>query len=222
MYATDGRSLYRLTVPTGTFTQPIAFRGCDLDVVEITLDDAGAMYGAGYENGQAALYRIEPTTGQCAVVREFRTDGRWSLGYVHQSLLGEEAGALVVFNAMNGTRTAVMPAMGTVREGCDIVLGYDGTAYVSALLDRTSPSPVNVIDAIDPTSTMLLRRFTLPLGTILEGLATADGSMYGFARDGRVLRVSFEDNDVRLEPLVTFDGPAHFTGAASIAIAAPR
>jgi len=221
MYATDGRALYRVSIVTGFFSQATYFQGCDLNVVEITLDDAGTMYGAGFQSGQAALYRIDPVSGACKVVTRFATDAPWSVGFLRQTLFGDESGAFVVLDTSSGMRTLVMPVMQSVREGCDIVLGTDGATYVSAVVDRTAVTPTNVLQSIDPETARVLSSFTLPQGLVLEGLATARGSMYGFSRDGRVLRVTI-DADVTLDPVTTHGGPPHFTGAASMPSTTPR
>ena len=222
IYATDGRALYTLTPDTGAFSAPTYFYNCDLTVVEITLDDTGAMYAAGFANGRAALYSVNPSNGACKVVRHFMLDASWSVGFLGNRLFGDESGTLVRMDTTSGMQTLVMAAATTKREGCDIVLRADGSAYVSALLDRTSPTPSNVLELIDPETGRVLQQFAIPDGTVLEGLAEAGGILYGFGRDGRVLRIALESGMVQLEPIVTLGGPARFTGAASMFAPSPR
>lgn len=220
MYATDGHSLVRLSLRTRTFSRPVSFHGCDLAVVEITLDDAGVMFGAGYERGRAALYRIDAETGECVVVKQFQTEGQWSVGFLHKTLVAVESSGYVLIDAMNGNRTTITPApTAMMREGGDIVLGTDGSAWMSEL---TRSPDTSFLERIDPDTGRILQQFALPEGIILEGLATADDMLYGFTTDGRVLRVSVDMGIVTLAPIATFDGPAHFTGAASIAVTPPR
>lgn len=222
IYATDGRVLYTLAPDTGVFSASASFHGCDLNVVEITLDDTGGMYAAGFENGFGALYAVNASTGSCSTVRRFPTDASWSLGFLGKGLFGDESGSLVRLDTKNGMQTIVMATVSSKREGCDIVQRADGSTYLSVLLDRTSATPSNVLEWIDPEAGRVLEQYAIPDDTVLEGLAEAGGVLYGFGRDGRVFRIALEPGMVELRPIVTVGGPARFTGAASMFAPSPR
>lgn len=224
VYATDGRSLYSLDTSRLEFGVPMALAGCDLPVVEITQNEHRDMYGAGFEDGRAALYEIDPATGACHVVSRFATPAPWAVGFglartvtEQAALFGDEGGSLVLLDAAKGTRTAVLQVPRLGRSGCDIDVAGDGSAVLSELVDWRDPASVNVLEAVEPATGRVLRTYALAAGTVLEGLAHWGGTLYGFGRDGRVVAVSFEGAAARLTFVPTHGGPAHFTGAASIA-----
>lgn len=224
IYATDGRALYTLSPETGAFSDRTPFVGCDLTVVEITLDDQGTMYAAGFESGVGALYTVDAANGRCTIVRRFPTDAPWSLGFLNKNLFGDEEGALVKLDTTNGM-TTVVNATATVsskREGCDIVQRSDGAMYLSALLDRTSPVPANVLEHVDPDTGLVIEQLDVPANMVIEGLAEAGGVLYGFLRDGRVFRIGLGSDMVELKLVTTSGGPLHFTGAASMTSSTPR
>lgn len=214
--ATDGTALWTFSPDTGAFSDRRAFWACDLQVVEITLDDKGAMYAAGFQNGQGALYQVD-SNGKCTAVRKFPTEAPWSVGFLNKKLFGDEAGALVRLDTTNGMETVVNATVSSTREGCDIVQRADGATYLSALLDRTSPIPANVLERIDPDTGIVLQQLDVPANMVIEGLAEAAGVLYGFLRDGRVFRIGVDNDDtVQMKMVTTSGGPPHFTGAASM------
>jgi hypothetical protein len=222
IYATDGLALYTFSPDTGGFSDRTPFVQCDLRVVEITLDDKGAMYAAGFENGLGALYQVDAPTGKCTAVRRFPTDAPWSLGFLNKNLFGDEAGALVRLDTTSGMETVINATVSSKREGCDIVQRADGSTYLSALLDRTSPVPANVLEHIDPDTGLVFEQLDVPAGMVMEGLAEAGGVLYGFFRDGRVFRIGLDADTVQLKIVTTSGGPLHFTGAASMLASTPR
>lgn len=226
IYATDGAKLFTLDVASGVFSEP-TYLHCDLEIVEITIDDAGVMYAAGFDRGLAALYTINASNGACNAVRRFPIDAPWSLGFLGKGFLGkglfgDEAGTLVKLDTSNGMATVINATLSTKREGCDIVQSSDGSTYVSALLDRTSPTPANVLETIDPDTGNLLERVAIPNAAVMEGLAESNGVLYGFGRDGVVQRITVESGAAKLTPMSTTNGPARFTGAASMLVSLPR
>jgi hypothetical protein len=221
IYATDGVNLFTLSPDTGVFSMPTALH-CDLPIVEITLDDLGKMYAAGYANGFAALYTVNASNGACNVVRRFTSEASWSLGFLGKGLFGDESGSLVKLDTTSGMQTVVNATLSSKREGCDIVQREDGSTYVSSILDRTSPTPSNVLEAIDPDTGMVLERLDIPDNAVMEGIAESSGILYGFGRDGLVQRIAVEEGGVKLAPVATTNGPKKFTGAASMRVTSPR
>jgi len=224
VYATDGRTLYALDTLAMEFGAGVPLAGCDLTVVEITQNDAHEMYGAGFDDGRAALYQINPETGACRVVSRFATAAPWAVGFglarsvtEPASLLGDEGGSLVLMDAAKGTRTAMLQVPTLGRSGCDIDVAGDGSAYLSELVDWRDPSSANVLESVDPSTGRVLATYAITSGIVLEGLARWGGTLYGFGRDGRVAAVSVEGGTAHLGFLATRGGPTHFTGAASVA-----
>lgn len=224
VYATDGRSLYALDTSSLEFGAAVPLAGCDLAVVEITQNQAHEMYGAGFDDGRAALYQIDPGTGACRVVSRFATSAPWAVGFglarsvtEPASLLGDEGGSLVLMDAAKGTRTAMLQVPTLGRSGCDIDVAGDGSAYLSELVDWREPGSANVLESVDPSTGRVLATYAIAPGIVLEGLARWGGTLYGFGRDGRVAAVSVEGDTARLTFVSTRGGPSHFTGAASIA-----
>ena len=224
VYATDGRSLFALDTSRLEFGAPMALVGCDLTVVEITQNERHEMYGSGFDDGRAALYQIDPSSGSCRVISRFTTAAPWAVGFglapsvtEPGALLGDEGGSLVLLDATKGTRTTVLQVPTLGRSGCDIDVAGDGSAYLSELVDWRDPASANVLESVDPSTGRVLRTYALASGIVLEGLARWGGTLHGFGRDGRVVAVAFEGDAARLTFVPTHGGPAHFTGAASVA-----
>ena len=224
VYATDGRSLYALDTSKLEFGAPLPLTGCDLTVVEITQNDRHEMYGAGFDDGRAALYQIDPSSGSCRVVSRFTTAAPWAVGFglapsvtEQAALLGDEGGSFVLLDATKGTPTTVLQVPTLGRSGCDIDVAGDGSAYLSELVDWRDPASANVLESVDPSTGRVLGTYTLASGIVLEGLAHWGGLLYGFGRDGRVVAVAFDGAAASLTFVPTHGGPAHFTGAAAVA-----
>ncbi len=221
VYATDGRALYRLTTSTMTFGDPMALVGCDLNVVEITENEHGEMYAAGFERGKAALYKVDARTGACTVLSKFSTDAPWAIGFLPQSangaqrLLGELSSGLTLLDATHGTSVLLAPTPVSRRAACDIVVGPDGDAYVSSVVDWTDDSSANLLEQVDPVSGNVKATFVIDPGAVIDGLATWQGALYGFARDGSIQSLSLEAGRVSRVSLPTIHAPKSFTGASS-------
>lgn len=220
VYATDGRSLYELAPSTMTFGDPIALAGCDLEVVEITENDHGEMWAAGFERGKAALYRVDARTGACTVLSKFETSAPWAIGFLPQStgaqrLLGELSSGLTLLDATRGSGIQLVPSPVSLRAACDIVVGPDGEAYVSSVTDWTDATSPNVLERVDPVTGNVEATFTIDAGSVIDGLAVWAGAMYGFARDGSVEQLGIDGARVTRTPVVALHGPKKFTGASS-------
>ncbi len=219
MYATDGRSLYSLSLASMTFGEPIRLVGCDIDIVEITENDHGEMWAAGFETGKAALYRVDPRTGDCTVLSKFATDAPWAIGFLPQStgsqrLLGALSSGLSLLDATRGSSIQLVPTTVSRRAACDIVMGADGSAYVASVIDWTDPSSPNVLERVDPITGSVTATFAIDPGSLIDGLAVWSDAMYGFTRDGHVQRLTISDHVTRT-PVTVSRAPKAFTGASS-------
>jgi len=215
VYATDGHALFTFSPVTATFSKPTVFRGCDLTVVEISVDDRGEMYAAGFDAGRAALYRVDPATARCTFLSRVTSSAPWAVGLLPnaETLVGASAGPLVLIDpAPKAMTTLSNPSQESAR---DIVVAPSGTTYVSMLLDWTDPSSKNVLEEIDPGTGSVLRSSDLGGGEVIEGLAVWDGETHGFGSDGSVFVLDVEAAPVTRTPVSTANGPLHFTGAAS-------
>lgn len=203
-----------------TFGNATPLVGCDIDVVEITENDHGEMWAAGFSNGKAALYRVDPHTGECTVLSKFVTDAPWAIGFLPQTtgpqrLLGELSSGLSLLDATRGSSIQLVPASVSRRAACDIVIGADGDAYVSSVTDWTDPSSPNFLERVDPITGSVSATFTIDRGSIIDGLAVWDDAMYGFTRDGSVQRLTIVDDHVTRTPVTVSRAPKGFTGASS-------
>ncbi len=192
-------------------------------MVEITENAQARMYAAGFYEGRAALYEVDPSSGVCHAVSRFSTRAPWALGFVPSSspsqpgrLMGDESGSLMLLNPTKGTRITFAPLQSSDQEGCDIVVAPDGATYVSVLADWTNPDAQNVLQQVDPLTGQVIRDYPLAAGEVLEGLAYAGDTLYGFGAGGGVFAMSVGDGTVTSSRLAVQGGPAHFTGAASV------
>lgn len=219
VYATDGRSLYSLGKASMTFGDGLRLAGCDIGIVEITQNDRGEMWAAGFEEGNAALYRVDPRTGECTVLSKFATDAPWAIGFLPQStgsqrLLGELSSGLSLLDATRGSSIQLVPTPLSRRAACDIVMGTEGFAYVASVLDWTDRTSPNLLERVDPITGSVNRTFAIDAGSIIDGLAVWSDAMYGFTRDGHVERLTITDHVTRT-PVTVSRAPKGFTGASS-------
>jgi hypothetical protein len=217
IYATDGRSLLTLSAVTGAFSQVAPFVGCDLTVVEITINETGEMFAAGFQDGRAALYQVDPRTAACTVVgKRFTTSAPWAVGFLaNERLVGDAAGSVMLLDAVQGTQ-AILGIGAQSRESArDIVVAPSGKTYVSSLLDWSDPASANVLEEIDPKTGTVLQSTDLGGGEVIEGLAVWDGDIHGFGANGTVFILNVSPTSVTRVPIPTTHGPAHLTGAAS-------
>jgi hypothetical protein len=196
VFGHTGNTLYRMDPETKEVIRVGAFTGVlSGSIIDIALDQDSNMYGAAF----SALYSIDRDTAACTLVAE----GSYptSLSFVPAGTLDPDVEALVGYvddeYIRIDTTTGEVTTIGMLSDGLassgDIVSVIDGGTYLT--VKGPGCDPGDCVVEVSPTTGDVIRNFgPMPYDEVF-GLGFWGGIAYGFARNGSLFEIQFNDDD---------------------------
>ena len=224
VFGHTGDALFRMDPDTKEVAMVGEFTGViSGSIIDIALDEDSNMYGAAF----GALYTIDKETAACMLVAE----GEYptSLSFVPAGTLDADEEALVGYVDAQyiriDTMTGGVTNIGTLSDGLessgDIVSVIDGGTYLTVRGPGCDMG--DCIIEVDPVTGDMTQNYgALPYDEVF-GLGFWGGIAYGFARNGTLFEITFnEDDTVSTMSIAIPDTPGiEWFGAGSTTSAPP-
>lgn len=226
VFGHSGDTLYRLDTVTNVIVEVGPFSNCGINsVLDIALDKDSNLYAV----KRTALYTVDRLTAACTLVHELAS-GQYpdSLGFVEAGTLDPNEEVLVGYQNANYVRidpstgalsvvaSNVLPP-GKISSG-DIVSVENGPTYLTIKDESCSSNcPPDSIVEIDPSTGSVIQDYGSVGYPGVFGIAFWGGSVFGFAKEGVLFKVTFGDFTVVTDEIPFPNAPANleFFGAGS-------
>lgn len=222
VFGHSASTLYRLDPDTKAITTVGNFANCASQVNDIALDKDSNLIAT----NDSGIYAVDRTTAKCTEIQSGGYPN--SLSFIPAGTLDPSVEALVGFegdqyeriNPQTGAITKIGSPWGNglISSG-DIVSVKDGPTFLT-VYSLGNQCPTDCLVELDPKTGQMTKNWG-PLGyNEVYGIAFWAGSVYGFASDGSLFEVKF-DNGVL--STVTVDSPqgVSWYGAGSTTSAPP-
>jgi hypothetical protein len=224
VFGHSGSVLFRLDPETLDVEEVGSFDGCnDGAVIDIALDSESNMFGVSYNS----LYEIDRVTARCDLI----ANGSYptSLSFVpedtvvagREGLVGFLGNRYVRIDTEDGTVSDIAQLTDGLQSSGDVVSVKNGGTYLTVFGPGCEDN--DCIIQFNPSNGLVLRNYgAIPYDQVF-GLAFWAGKAYGFARNGEVFEVEFDDDTVTTTAIPVPNAPAglEFFGAGSTTSAPP-
>jgi hypothetical protein len=199
VYINTGEMLYAYDPSTGNATRRGAFRSNQGDItgmVDIAIDLGGRMYGGTTER---QIWRIDPETGWCTFLATY-SDILHGLTFLSDGRLVVAGHSVTIVDPLTGRTIETLVEEGEYETSGDIIGLPDGYLYWSVRGGQGNPDDLVRIDPRTGTTRVLGNTGA----TAIYGLGFADNVLYGFLRDGVLVRLNQNNGQATSEG--TLDG----------------
>lgn len=185
MYINTGEALYAYDPVTGEAEVRGNFQsnqGPVTGMVDIAIDLNGRMFGGTTEK---QLWRIDPETARCTFLATY-TDILHGLTFISDGRLVVAGHGVTIIDPQTGRALEELVPEGQYETSGDIIGLPDGRLYWSVRGGRGMPDDMVRIDPATHDTVMLGSTGV----EAIYGLGYATGILYGFLRDGQLVRIN--------------------------------